>query len=56
MGELFFQAYALWRRAEALVAEGGATLVVEEAIAAARPVAVRAEAGGLLRELDALAS
>ena len=53
--DTFFEAYARWRYAEALMAESAPAPLVEAAIATARPVAVRAEAGGLLRELDAIA-
>ena len=55
IGDTFFEAYARWRYAEALMAESAPAPLVEAAIATARPVAVRAEAGGLLRELDAIA-
>ena len=48
-------AYARWRLAEALLAEGGARADAQSALAAAHAVAVRLRARPLAAELEALA-
>ena len=55
VGNPWFQAYAGWRYAQALCAQGADPATRQDAIEAARRLAERAEAGGLLRELAALA-
>ncbi|HXX59996.1 MAG TPA: hypothetical protein VEI48_01750, partial [Candidatus Sulfotelmatobacter sp.] len=54
VGDVYYEAYARWRHAEALAAEGSRSAAVKAAIRRARLVAERAEAGGIVRELDAL--
>ena len=55
VGDAYYEAYARWRHAEALAAHGAKPDAVKAAIRHARVVAERAEAGGILRDLDALA-
>jgi DNA-binding CsgD family transcriptional regulator len=54
-GAPYAAAYARWRRAEAILAEGGARADAQSALAAAHAVAVRLRARPLAAELEALA-